>query len=253
MIGTLNHGAKIAAIILAVTGGQATAQGVGILQSTLGETNQTTAEVSTEELRRILADKSAIVLDTRTREEFEAGHIPGARMIDAPPSQHVAAVQRLVDGDKAAALVLYCNGPFCQASRRLASQLAAVGFSNVRRYQLGIPVWRALGGPTAVELGGILRIFGVDRTAVFLDGRASAEFASGSLPGAHSVPAADVITGRLKKLPLPEDDFNRRIVLFGNDGAQARSLADVLSQRPWHNVTYYPGTFATLAAGLRAN
>ena len=43
----------------------ANAQGVTIQQATLGEPNQKTAEVSTEQVRRILADGSAIVLDAR--------------------------------------------------------------------------------------------------------------------------------------------------------------------------------------------
>jgi rhodanese-related sulfurtransferase len=112
------------------------AEQVGILQATLAETNQKTGEVSTEELRGILADGSATILDTRAREEFEAGHIPGARHIDAPPNERIPAVARLVNGDKSAALVLYCNGPYCQASRRFADELVAAHFTNVRRYQL---------------------------------------------------------------------------------------------------------------------
>jgi rhodanese-related sulfurtransferase len=228
----------------------ARADNIGILQATLAEANQKTAEVSTEQLRRILVDNSAVVLDTRTREEFDAGHIPGARHLDASATGQVAAVERIVGGgNKDAALVLYCNGPFCQASRRLAEQLAAEGFRNVRRYQLGIPVWRALGGPTAIGTGGITRVFGIDRTAVFIDARPASEFASGSVSGAQNAPLEDVISGKVK-VALPEDDFNRRIILFGRDAAQARQLADLLSKRPWHNVSYFPGTFETLRTAL---
>ena len=54
----------------------------------------------------------------------------------------------------------------------------------------------------------------------------------------------------MKLAPLPEDDFNRRIVLFGTDGVQARKLAAALRERPWHNVAYYPGTFEQLAAAI---
>jgi rhodanese-related sulfurtransferase len=251
MIDGVTRLTAVTLLALGLTTGYAMAQNVGIYQATLAESNQKTPEVSTEQLRRILTDGSALVLDTRTRDEFEAGHIPGARRIDAPASERVQAVERLVNGDKAAALVLYCNGPFCQASRQLAEQLASAGFTNVRRYQLGIPVWRALGGPTAIELGGVLRVHGADQTAVFFDGRSPQEFAKGSLAGAHNVPADELVEGRLKKVPLPEDDFNRRIVLFGRDAAQARALADVLSKRPWHNVTYYPGSFETIAAAVK--
>jgi rhodanese-related sulfurtransferase len=237
---------RLSAIALAVlTATVVRAENLGILQATLAEANQKTAEVSTEQLRRILGDGSALVLDTRTRAEFDAGHIPGARNLDAPAVEQVATVERLVGGNKSAALVLYCNGPFCQASRRLADQLAAAGFTNVRRYQLGIPIWRALGGPTAIGIGGITRVFGVDRTAVFIDVRPAGDFAKGSVPGAQNAPTEDVVSGKLK-VPLPEDDFNRRIVLFGHDAAQARQLAELLSKRPWHNVSYFPGSFDTL-------
>jgi rhodanese-related sulfurtransferase len=248
---TLVVGLALAAIVTLARTDVAIAQGGTIYQATLAEPNQKTQEVSTEELRRILADGSAIVLDTRKRSEYVAGHIPGARNLDALPSASVAAVERLVSGDKSKALVLYCNGPFCQASRQFGEQLVAAGFTNVRRYQLGIPIWRALGGPTEIELEGILRIFKVDQTAVFFDTRTAEEFAKGSLSGAHNVPADKLAPDGLAKAPLPRDDFNTRIVLFGRDSGQARILADRLSKSPFHNVGYYPGTFDTLRAAIK--
>jgi rhodanese-related sulfurtransferase len=229
------------------------AGGGNIYQATLGEHNPATPEISTGQLREILANRSAMVIDSRPHAQFDAGHIPDAYPLDAAPDKQVAAIEKMTSGNKAAALVLYCNGPFCQASRRLGKQLVAAGFTNVRRYQLGIPIWRALGGPTAVELGGIVRIFNIDRTAVFLDVRAPGEFTAGSIAGARNAPVEDIISGKLKKMPLPEDDFNRRIVLFGRDGAQARKLADLLSRKPWHNVSYFPGSFAALAAALNGS
>jgi len=92
-----------------------------------------------------------------------------------------------------------------------------------------------------------LRVFAIDRTAVFFDARDAEEFAKGSLPGAHNVPVA----GGLEKAPLPRDDFNTRIVLFGRDGAQARKLADVIGKTPYQNVSYFPGTFDALAAAVK--
>jgi rhodanese-related sulfurtransferase len=106
-----------------------------IYQATLAEEGVKTPEISTEQMHRILADGSAVVLDTRSRAEFEAGHIPDASALDSGTTDQIAAVDRLVGGDKNKALVLYCNGPFCQASRRLGEQLTAAGFTNVRRYQ----------------------------------------------------------------------------------------------------------------------
>lgn len=222
-----------------------------IYQSTLAEPNQKTQEVSTEQMRRILTDGSAVILDTRSRAEFDAGHIPGARNLDVRAEEQIGAVERMLDGDRTKSLVLYCNGPFCQASRRLAEKLAGAGFSNVRRYQLGIPVWRALGGPTAVGLDGVARIVQSDKSAILIDGRSAEDFAKGSLPSAINAPFADVMSGKMKA-PLPEDDFNRRVVLFSYDAAHARAFAEFLSTRPWHNVMYLPGAFEQLKSAALA-
>lgn len=244
---------RIVLAALLVLGWQvASAEGAGtsIYQATLAEANPDTAEISAGELRKILAARSAIVLDTRSRAEFVAGHIPGARNLDAAPSQAAAAMERLANGDKGQAVVLYCNGPFCQASRRTGRALVAAGFTNVRRFQLGMPIWRALGGPTEVELEGILRIYGRDQTAVFLDARAEEAYARGTVPGARNLPVEEYASGALKKPPLPEDDFNTRIILFGKDAAQARALAEALSKRPWHNVMYFPGSYDDLRSAV---
>src|SRR5712691_1391137 len=106
-----------AAIIMATTAvGAANAQG-SVYQATLGEMNPKTGEVSTAEMHQILADGSAIVLDSRKRAEYVAGHIAGAQNVappeGSPPAAYVEAVTKLVGGDKAKALVLYCNGQFC--------------------------------------------------------------------------------------------------------------------------------------------
>ena len=179
-----------------------------VYQATLIEADAKTPQVSTEEVRRILADGSAIVLDSRKRAEYAAGHIAGAANVapapGAPPSDYPAAVERFVQGNKSTPLVIYCNGQYCRAGRQLSAQLVEAGFSNVRRYQLGIPVWRALGGAVEIELEGIVRIFDVDRTVVYFDARSADEFAQGSLKGAANVPA-DAIDA-LEKAPLPRNE-----------------------------------------------
>jgi rhodanese-related sulfurtransferase len=227
-----------------------------VYQATLGDTGQKTGEVSTEELRRILADDRAIVLDTRKPSEFASGHVPGARNVmsreDVTAAENVAAVTQAVGADRHQALVLYCNGPFCKGTRRLAEQLFDAGFTNVRRYQLGMPVWRALGGPTEIDREGILRIFGVDGTALFYDARDAADFAATHIAGTHSVPAERVAVEGIQFAPLPRDDFVTRIVVFGRDRAQARIVAEALGQSPFHNVTFFPGTYAELATALAA-
>jgi hypothetical protein len=71
-------------------------------------------------------------------------------------------------------------------------------------------------------------------------------FRGAACPTLTAHPLPDVISGKMKKLPLPEDDFNRGVVLFGYDAAQARQFAELLSTRPWHNVAYVSASFKEL-------
>jgi hypothetical protein len=45
------------------------------------------------------------------------------------------------------------------------------------------------------------------------------------------------------------EDHNTRIVVFGRDAAQARALAEAIVREAFHNVAYFPGTYAH--CGLR--
>ena len=103
-------------------------------------------EISTDDLQQILKDQSAVVLDTRPYREWSVSHIPGALNVAPKPgvpmalyTSDVAEIGRLVDGDKAQPLVLYCNGPFCGKSKRVAKELLEAEYTNVSRYQLGAP------------------------------------------------------------------------------------------------------------------
>ena len=77
-------------------------------------------------------------------------------------------------------------------SSRLAEELLAEGYTNVRRYQLDAPVWRALGGVMQLEPEGFDHIQRNDRTAVVFDARSAEEFRAGTLPGAVNLPREEV-------------------------------------------------------------
>ena len=158
-----------------------------IMKATLAQPNEKTAEVSTDELRRMLAEGSATVFDARPHLEFAISHIPGALNVapkaGVPMSLYVsdtAEIGRVLGDRKEAAIVLYCNGPFCGKSKRLAEELTAAGYTNVRRYQLGAPVWRALVGVMQIEPDGIRYVRESDKTAVFFDVRSADEVQNGN-------------------------------------------------------------------------
>jgi rhodanese-related sulfurtransferase len=234
---------------------------LSIYQATLLEPGQKTPEVSTEELRKILTEKSAMVFDARPYREYAVSHIPGALNVSAKPgvpmSQYVsdvAEIGRLVGNNKATPIVLYCNGPFCGKSKRLSAELVEAGYTHVRRYQLGIPIWRALDGLTEVELEGVLYVLEGDRTAVFIDARDPEEFSVRTLPSARNLPLSAVKPGKdvgeVKAAKddgrLPMEDHNTRLIVFGRDGTQAKAVAEAIAMEAFHNVAYFGGTFDTL-------
>jgi rhodanese-related sulfurtransferase len=234
---------------------------LNIQQATLLEPDQKTPEISTEELRNILAEKSATVFDARPFNEYAVSHIPGAVNVSAKPGvpislyvSDVAEIGRVVQDNKAAPIVLYCNGPFCGKSKRLAEELRAAGYTNVRRYQLGIPVWRALGGITEIEAEGVQYVREKDQTAVWIDARDPEEFAAHPVPHARNLPLSGVKPGKdvgeVKKAKddgrLPMEDHNTRIIVFGRDGAQAKGVAEAIAREAFHNVSYFAGSLERL-------
>jgi rhodanese-related sulfurtransferase len=181
--------------------------------------------------------------------EFAVGHIPGAVNVSAklgvPMSLYVsdvAEIERLVHGNQSAPIVLYCNGPFCGKSSRLAEELLQAGFGNVRRYQLGAPVWRALGGVMQLEPEGFIYIRQGDRTARVYDTRTSSDYAAGTLPSAIHLPKADVEKAK-DDGRLPMEDHNTRIVVFGASGAEARATAEAVARNAFHNVMFCADAF----------
>jgi rhodanese-related sulfurtransferase len=254
-----------AVTVLAAGSGRAQS-GTPIRQAVLGESREPTAEISTDELIQVLEKHRATVFDARPHREFSVSHIPGARNVAPKPGvapsayvSDVAEIGRVLNTDHAAPIVLYCNGPHCGKSKRLAAELLKAGYKNVRRYQLGIPVWRALGGVCETDAEGLRYIVEGDRTAVIIDARDARGFAAGSLPGARNIPRELVLpgkdTGEVKRAKddgrLPMEDHNTRIVVVGADVGAARYVAEAIAREAFHNVSYFPGSFDQAATGLR--
>ena len=234
----------LAIILLASWVSTTTAQGqtrTNVNQATLEEAGQLTPEVSTEELKKILATRSEPVLDTRSVAEYSIAHIPGTINV------YEKEVERVVHlfPDKAAQFILYCNGPYCGKSKRLSEQLVKLGYTRVRRYQLGLPVWRALGNTVQTDLDGFRYVIAKDKTAVFVDARSAQEFANETVPG-----AVNVRPGEAEKANedgrLPYRDKGTRVIVFANTADEARVVSEEIARKAYWNSSYFGDTFANL-------
>jgi rhodanese-related sulfurtransferase len=95
--------------------------------------------VTLKALRQLVRDAEVTVVDVRPREEYEAGHIPGALSIP------VAELKRRIgEIPKSREVVAYCRGPYCVYSLEAVTLLRKRGY-RARRADEGLPDWRAAG------------------------------------------------------------------------------------------------------------
>jgi rhodanese-related sulfurtransferase len=214
---------------------------VSVNQTTLEEPNQLTPELSTEELKKILASNSEPVLDVRSATEYAIAHIPGSVNVYEKELERV----RQLFPDKAAQFVLYCNGPFCGKSKRLSEQLVKLGYTKIRRYQLGLPVWRALGNTVQTDLEGFRYVIAKDKTAVFVDARSTLDFQKETIPGAVNIQAREAEKAN-EDGRLPYRDKGTRVIVFANSAADARRVAEEIAKKAYWNSSYFGGTYADL-------
>jgi rhodanese-related sulfurtransferase len=85
-----------------------------------------------ERLRR----GDVVLVDVRPSEEYEAGHIEGARSIPIDELQ-----DRLAELPADREVVAYCRGPFCAYAHEAVRTLQAAG-RRAQRLQEGWPEWR---------------------------------------------------------------------------------------------------------------
>ncbi|UJW29954.1 metalloregulator ArsR/SmtB family transcription factor [Saccharothrix sp. AJ9571] len=102
-----------------------------------------TEEVTREELLRRVRSGGATVIDVRPREEYAAGHIPGAVSI---PLEDLA--ERLAELPLDQEIVAYCRGAYCVFAHDAVRLLIAAG-RPARRLADGMLEWRLADLPVA--------------------------------------------------------------------------------------------------------
>lgn len=88
--------------------------------------------ISAEEARLKLDSEKGVFIDTRSAQEYAAGHIPGALNIPAHPES--ISMSKVRDHFKKLGgpveLVLYCDGDNCSSSEVLARRLFGMGYQR---------------------------------------------------------------------------------------------------------------------------
>jgi rhodanese-related sulfurtransferase len=99
--------------------------------------------IGRDELIARMRKGDVVLVDVRPNEEFEAGHIKGAKSV---PLEELE--DRLAELPADREIVAYCRGPFCAYAHEAVRRLQASGLS-ARRLEDGWPEWRLASRPRA--------------------------------------------------------------------------------------------------------
>lgn len=90
-----------------------------------------------EQFRRAMATQSrAILLDVRTKGEYEASHLSGARLLNYFDTELIDELERL---DPEATYLVYCRSG--RRSARVCTLMKNSGFNNVYNLEGGLVAW----------------------------------------------------------------------------------------------------------------
>lgn len=107
----------------------------------LAETPAATAPVKIEQAEKKLAE-GAQLLDVRTKEEWDEGHLKGAKLVTVTEDGFLEKAKAVLDPKKP--VVVYCRSG--KRSAMAVEQLRAAGFI-VNDIEGGIMAWTAAGKP----------------------------------------------------------------------------------------------------------
>ncbi len=115
----------------------------GAQESPLRVDGATTVDAATA---KTLFDRGVYFVDVRTKDLWEAGHIPGAAFLDLFSGFNEDNLLKVAAKDQE--VVIYCAGPGCKRSGKACAKAVSWGFKKVYYFRLGYPAWRAAGFPT---------------------------------------------------------------------------------------------------------
>ena len=93
-----------------------------------------------------------LLVDTRSLESWNQGHVPGA--IHLPTAQIAKQAAELIDRDKT--VVVYCWGPGCNGAHKAAVEFARLSYT-VKEMLGGFEYWAREGWPVETGTGAITR------------------------------------------------------------------------------------------------
>jgi rhodanese-related sulfurtransferase len=98
-------------------------------------------DITLIEAKKLFLQEAAIIIDARPNDDYEKGHIRGARSLPwHDVDKRFMEVTKDISVDTL--IITYCDGETCELSHNLANFLLELGFNNVRILVNGWTKWQ---------------------------------------------------------------------------------------------------------------
>ncbi len=196
----------------------------------------------------INSDALAMVVDSRPTKKFRKGSVPTAKNI---PYRKFDKMKGFLPADKGVELVFFCGGYKCPLSPKSAAKAKELGYTNVKLYQAGYPLWKEMYGasgavPTSTATAddkGMMPIQKFTRlmkeapdSVYWIDVRERSEIAE---DGTFKTKTAKVIPMDELEAAIPSLPTDKPIIFFCANGVRSADAYDVLKEKGSKLEAYY--------------
>lgn len=175
--------------------------------------------ISTAEIKSFFSNLKTgpyLLIDSRERGEWEAGHIPDAVSI---PDTELKDNPGKLPADKDTLLIFYSESALSPISHESARKALRLGYSSVKVYTEGLEGWREGGNPVMVSASHLAKLIEKKAPLLVVDARGRERAAAGRIPDALAISPEEMrhedifIDGRVYQYPL---------FFYGEDGGDRR-------------------------------
>jgi hydroxyacylglutathione hydrolase len=203
--------------------------------------------LTAKEFQTVWESMDALVLDTRTKEEFVTGHIPGSIFIGIDDN-FAPWAGTLITDMKQPILFLATEG----REEEVVIRLSRVGYDNTMGYlKGGMDAWKKAGFDSAmikeISAQDFDTLYEMDSQHInLLDARRKSEFDSEHLVGAVNFPL-DFINQNMSQL-----DRNKKYYIHCAGGYRSVIMASLLKSRGYNNLVNIRGGYKALSQTMLA-
>lgn len=218
--------------------------------------------ISTEDLKAKYDAGSVVIVDVRSKIEFDVIHPKGTVHVPISEMTFVEDAQKVIQGNAGKEFAFYCNGITCLKSYESVQKLIEVGAKNCFAYDAGVPDWSNKYPAETLLLGKTIenpetqliskedfkkrvllfdefKAKATDANTIVIDARDNIQ-KSGKLPGLDNA-LAKPLDKLIKDFIMAKREQDKTLLIFDQVGKQVQWLEYYLRDNGYKNYYFLHG------------